>query len=373
VGDPALPGHESRGRLHLHRWCQWISAHHPGGVYDGEGGKQRDYAASLPPHLVADWIAPQLAGGGRAVVLAEEWQTVDTVLQLDALLRARGLRERVALLWNANNHFGFERIDFARLARAAVLTTVSRFMKHSLAAQGVESLAIPNGLSHDSFEAADGEGVAELQRRFRDRTVLVKMARFDPEKHWLLAVDTVGELKRQGWRPLFVARGGSEAHGEDVIARARAQGLRVVERRASAPGVAPMLLALRDLGDADLVSLRSHVDPASRRVLFRGADAVLANSRYEPFGLVGLEAMAAGGLAVTGCSGEDYAIPGRNALVLQTSDPREFLRLYRRLRENPAEEQALRRHGEETARDYRWSDVVTRLFLPRVEALHALS
>ncbi|HKE10895.1 MAG TPA: hypothetical protein VKE73_04940, partial [Myxococcota bacterium] len=24
VGDPALPGHESHGTLHLHRWCQWI-------------------------------------------------------------------------------------------------------------------------------------------------------------------------------------------------------------------------------------------------------------------------------------------------------------------------------------------------------------
>ena len=47
VGDPALPGHESHGRLHLHRWCQWISRYH-GGVYDGEESKHPDFAASLP-------------------------------------------------------------------------------------------------------------------------------------------------------------------------------------------------------------------------------------------------------------------------------------------------------------------------------------
>lgn len=36
-GRPALPGHEVQqdGRLHLHRWCQWISQHHLGGAYDG--------------------------------------------------------------------------------------------------------------------------------------------------------------------------------------------------------------------------------------------------------------------------------------------------------------------------------------------------
>ena len=49
IGDPALPGHETRGRLRLHRWCQWISRYHPAGVYDGEEGKHADYAASLPP------------------------------------------------------------------------------------------------------------------------------------------------------------------------------------------------------------------------------------------------------------------------------------------------------------------------------------
>jgi hypothetical protein len=118
VGDPDQPGHETRGRLHLHRWCQWISRHHPAGVYAGEEGKREDYARSLPPFLLDEALLPCLRAGGSAVVLAEEWHTVDAVLHLDHRLRAGGWRRRVQLLWNANNVFGFERIDWTRLREA---------------------------------------------------------------------------------------------------------------------------------------------------------------------------------------------------------------------------------------------------------------
>jgi len=129
VGDPDLPGHEVRGALHLHRWAQWVSRYHPGGVYDGEHGKHSEYARTVPPHLFDAWLRPHLASGGRAVVLAEEWHTVDPVFHLDWLLERARLRDRVALLWNANNTFGFEAIDWRRLAEAARITTVSRYMK----------------------------------------------------------------------------------------------------------------------------------------------------------------------------------------------------------------------------------------------------
>ncbi len=110
VGDPDAPGDETRGNLHLHRWCQWVSQFHRGGVYDGDHGKSVEYAASLPPYLVSRVLAPHLLGGGRAVVLAEEWQTANAVLHLHWLLRYAGLRDRATILWNANNIFGFEHI-----------------------------------------------------------------------------------------------------------------------------------------------------------------------------------------------------------------------------------------------------------------------
>jgi glycosyltransferase involved in cell wall biosynthesis len=205
-----------------------------------------------------------------------------------------------------------------------------------------------------------------LHQRFGDRPLLVKMARFDPDKRWMLAVDTISELKRRGRRPLLVARGGMEAHGHEVLQRARQQGLRVSTRKMAQPGPAGLLSALDDSEQSDVILLDTHVDTAARRVLFRGASAVLANSGHEPFGLVGLEVMAAAGVACTGCSGEDYAVPGQNALVLETDDPQEFVQLFERM--NPADEQSLRLAGRHTAHQYAWDRVVDRALLPRVDS-----
>jgi len=58
---------------------------------------------------------------------------------------------------------------------------------------------------------------------------------------------------------------------------------------------------------------------ALSHVLYAAADGVLANSVSEPFGLVGFEAMAAKGVVYTGGTGEDYAAPARNAVVLENS------------------------------------------------------
>ena len=93
-------------------------------------------------------------------------------------------------------------------------------------------------------------------------------------------------------------------------------------------GVRGLLQALEDIDDADILHVHTPLDRESCRVLFRGSAAVLANSGREPFGLVGLETMAAGGVACTGSTGEDYVVPGRNALVLETADPWEFVTLF---------------------------------------------
>ena len=367
VGDPALPGCETHGHLHLHRWCQWISRYHPGGVYDGEAGKQREYASTLPRHLMNVLPAHLHDPNAHAVVLAEEWQTVDAVLHLDWLLRRHGMRERVTIFWNANNLCGFECIDWGRLKNAAVLTTVSRYMRLRMLPLGVDPLVIPNGLAATALVTPARSATAAFRHRLAGRFVLAKVARWDPDKRWLLAIDTVGELKRQGWQPLLIARGGMEAHGMDVLGRAAAAGLRVVDRFAPRPGVDGLLEALGDLGDADIVNLRTHLSPDPRRVLYRGADAVLANSAHEPFGLVGLEAMAAGGIACTGSTGEDYVVPGWNALVLQRDDPREFADLFEGLRHDPAERRAIRQRGKVTAQQFAWTHIVRRNLLPRLQ------
>ena len=126
IGAPDFPGHERRGLLHLHRWAQWVSRHHPGGVYDGELGKSSETARTLPPHLAQEILSPHLRRGGRAVVLAEEWQTVDAVLHLDWLLEQEGLRDRVTILWNANNTLELKRINWGPPALVATDTAFTR-------------------------------------------------------------------------------------------------------------------------------------------------------------------------------------------------------------------------------------------------------
>jgi glycosyltransferase involved in cell wall biosynthesis len=101
-------------------------------------------------------------------------------------------------------------------------------------------------------------------------------------------------------------------------------------------------------------------------LIYSACDAVLANSGHEPFGLVGLEVMAAGGLAVTGSTGEDYAEAFRNALVLETDDPVELVTELALLKERPKLAAAMRRHGRTTARAYIWEKVIDQLLL-RVE------
>ena len=152
-----------------------------------------------------------------------------------------------------------------------------------------------------------------------------------------------------------------------MLAEIAAQGLSRVDRQWREPSVRGLLDAVSDVSGADVVNLCSHVDPEARGVLFRGADAVLANSAHEPFGLVGLEAMAAGGLACTGATGEDYAVPGRNAVVLETGDPGELVGWLGRLRAHPAEARSIRRAGQSTARLFQWCEVAQRVLLPRVE------
>jgi Glycosyltransferase Family 4/Glycosyl transferases group 1 len=368
VGQPDLPGHERRDGLHLHRWCQWLSQYHPRGVYDGEQNKVPDYAGSLPPVLFHDVLAPHLAAGGRAVVMAEEWQTADALLHLDHLLRGlpANQRSRVRLFWNANNVFGFDRVDFTRLRSCALVTTVSRYMKQLMQTAGVEAVVLPNGLSPDAYLAPDRTAVHQLRKMFAGRIAITKMARWDPDKNWLGSIDIIAHMKQLGLRPLLIARGGLERHGIDVLRAMHRAGLRVAERDHAELGLRGLVQALSDTESVDVLHVTRHVDRDSRRALFRASDVVLANSAMEPFGLVGLEAMAVGGIGCTGLTGEDYVMPGRNALVLQTSDPSEFVKLYMPLRADPEYEAAMRRAGRATARQYAWPEVIRTALAPRL-------
>jgi glycosyltransferase involved in cell wall biosynthesis len=367
VGDPDLPGEETHeaGKLHYRRWCQWISAQHRDGVYDGEEGKIRDWNSSLPPSLIDTVIVPAIAAGNNVVVIGEEWHTSWSMSLISETLYRRGLRDRVVMLWNANNLFGFHRIDWGTLALSSTITTVSRYMKFKMWDWGQNPVVIPNGISRSSIADSDPEAVAELRASAAADHFCFKIGRFDPDKRWLMAVSAAAYLKRRGHRVKLLMRGGHEPHGNEVINHARYQGLTVLDAP-TPPDPAVLASMLRQSPDADVINFTTFVSDSLLGVIYSACDAVLANSGHEPFGLVGLEVMAAGGLAVTGATGEDYAEAFRNALVLETNDPVELVTELTLLKERPKLAASIRRHGRATARAYVWEKVIDQLLL-RVE------
>lgn len=358
VGDPSLPPVEQRSeRLTLRRWCQWISEYHPQGVYDGEWGKINDYGWSVPPFLLANAVQPAASRGERVLVLAEDWQVVPAVLGLDAILRSAGVREAATIVWNANNTYGFETIDFTALAAAAHITGVSRYMKFEMALRGAESLVIPNGIPERIFDEVKESDVAYLRRVLDGRHMLLKVGRFDPDKRWLQAIDAVADLRDAGTNVQLIVRGGKEHYASVVFGRAIERGLRIEDVAFESPTVEAIADTLA-ASKADIVNVRSFLPDAMLYTLYGAVEAVLANSGKEPFGLVGLEVMAAGGIAVCGSTGEDYARAFDNAIVCDTSDPLELATYLDRLFENTTIQARIRENAPVTARQFSWPNVL---------------
>jgi glycosyltransferase involved in cell wall biosynthesis len=358
VGDPARSPVESAGpNLEYRRWCQWISSHHPGNVYDGEHGKSSDYRASVPPFVVESIVDPAARRDESVLVIAEDWQTAPAAIELDRLLHVAGLRDRVTLTWNANSTYGFDSIDWLALRQAATITTVSRYMKFELRARGLEALVIPNGIPDRLVGGPPHELVQAAAQALPARPLYVKVGRYDEDKRWMQAIDAFARVRKRHPQATLVVRGGREPYGESIFAHARALGLRVEDVAAPSRDAQALLDAL-SRASGPIVNVRTFVPEELLFALYHVADAVLANSGKEPFGLVGLEVMAAGGLAVTGSTGEDYAQPFENAIVCDTPDGRELAAYLEVLFADSALARSIRAAGEAVAERYTWPIVL---------------
>ena len=363
VGDPNLPAEETvgDGRLHLHRWCQWVSRYYPEGVYQGENEKLYDFNESAPWYVMDKIVRPAAERGRIVAILGEEWHTAEAVSRISDLLYRNGLRKQAVQFWNANNTMSFHRINWGRLTFTNTVTTVSRYMKHIMWGFGCDPLVIPNGIPRRALDPVDESAVASVRATLKGDPLLFKIGRFDPDKRWNMAVETVARLKGMGMRPVLPIRGGIEPHGAEVIGNARALGLTVKEVRADGRSVADCLQALASAGQADVLDLRFFLPDEFVRIMYRAADAVLANSGHEPFGLVGLEVMGAGGIAFTGSTGEDYAIPFENSMVLDTADPGEIAGYVAHLQNHPSEKEEIRLGAARTAATFVWDRVLNNL------------
>ncbi len=361
IGDPGLPAVESNGQLTLHRWGQWISAYHPAGVYDGEWNKMQDLSQSLPPTLANEVIRAAANHGRRTVVMGEDWQTVDVMINTAQTVAASGLSGHCIPVWTANNVFGFDSIDWSMLAAAAQPMTVSRYMKHEMWRYGVNPLVAPNGVAPTAIVDVSPADIQRLRSAFGGGIALFKIGRFSGDKGWHPALESVAILKQWGVRARILIRGDRSPYGQEVISRATGLGLSVSDLGTRFATVGDLADGISIHSEADVLNLTAFLPDSLVPPIYAAVDGVLANSGHEPFGLVGLEVMGAGGLAFVGSTGEEYAIAESNAVVLDTGDPREIVVQILRLRDDPSMAERLKHQAKETARFWIWPKVVPEL------------
>jgi glycosyltransferase involved in cell wall biosynthesis len=366
VGDPELPARsEPHENLVLHRWAQWLSRHHPHGVYDGEEAKLVDWDATVPPFVVNELVAPAAARGMLTAVLAEEWHTANSACLLSDQLWVAGLRQTSVLVWTANNVMGFDRIDWPRLDFCSQIATVSRYMKHLMWAHGVNPVVIPNGIPESRIKEHPPELRRSLRAAVGCRELLFKIGRWSPDKRWNMAVAALDEERLRAGDATMVIRGGIEPHAVEVLQNARNMGLKIVDVRLPRD-LKEAVNAVAALPRAHIYNVLNFMSDDLISLLYHSADGVLANSGHEPFGLVGLEVMAAGGVAFVGSTGEDYAIPFLNAIVLDSDDPGEINIALHYLRTHPDSSRRIRDEAVATARRYTWRSVIEDVLLSKL-------
>jgi glycosyltransferase involved in cell wall biosynthesis len=367
IGDPYKPSVESRidGRLILKRWSQWVSKYYPNGVYDGEEAKLYDFNESVPYHIYNEIVRPAVAENKTVVIMGEDWHTSEVIGRISDLLHWYGVRQKVLLLWNLNSLMSLHRINWGRLNFVSTLCTVSKYMKHKMWAYGVNPLVIPNGIPARHLQPINQNAVGRLRGIARRgdprRLFLFKIGRFDPDKRWMMAIEAVARLKESGHPVTLFVRGGIEPHGIEVFRHAYHRGLTIQDVVAQRPNLDQCLDAVAHAAPADIYNMRFFLPEEFVRTTYAAADATLANSGHEPFGLVALEVMAAKGIAVTGCTGEDYAISFENAIVTETDDPDEIVGYLLHLRRHPEEQESIRQAGNHTARQFLWDQVIENL------------
>jgi glycogen(starch) synthase len=283
------------------------------------------------------------------VVHAHDWMVADAGRAI-----AAGARRPLVLTLHATEHGRrFGRLDDAlhrrvhEAERRAVATAdrvvvCSPAMRHEAVAHGARPdrvHVVPAGVDAERWQvgAADRDHARERWAGAAQHLV-VAAGRLEWEKGFstlLRAVPAV--LQRQPSTQVVIAGQGSYEP--------------VLRRLADELGVTPHLTLPGRLGSRELAALLG------------AADAVVVPSRYEPFGLVALEAQAAGAPVVVTRTGGlgDLVVDGRTGRVVAPGDVDRLAQVLVELGADDALRDRLRRAGQAHARTRTWQDVARRL------------
>ena len=375
IGDPGMDGVELRkgGKLILHRWCQWISEIHRNGVYDGERWKFDDFTKSAPPFVVQDLVHPAVSAGKQVVILGEEWQTAEAMCCIHDLLHMYQLRNKVKMLWNTNETYGFEQVDWEYLSRATTITVVCEHMKQILLKRGINPVVIPNGIPEVLLEEGNQANISQIRKMVGTDVIFSKVSRWRQDRGWKAAVDAIHKLNKVGESASLLACVGVEADRKRIAHQLVSYGIGMksinleMNSEKSYLGVTfeddstPYSEAL-SMGSkkADVFNLAFPVPLPFLSELYRASDVVLASSDHDPFAL-DMEAMAAGAIVFVGRKAQGHIKHMYNAVVLDKYTADEILFYTSYLRMHPEKREMIRAAAKETAKQQTWKEVVKKL------------
>ena len=263
-----------------------------------------------------DWV---VAEAGRTLAEAFDVPLVATVHATETGLY-QGHLDQPFSRWR----HGVEVDLVARAARTIVCSSGMRDeVVAGLGADESRTVVVPNGVTPGAWrttrrQRADARSALGLS----DEPLLVLVGRLEHEKG---AQDAVQALALLGDTTVHLALVGDGARRDDLRGLARHLGL---EAR---------------------VHLLGRVDDARVAATVGAADVALVPSRYEPFGLVALEAMAAGTPVVASATGglTDVVADQETGLAVPPADPQRLAEAISRLLDDPTmaarlSEQALR-------------------------------
>ena len=375
IGDPGMDGIEFRkdGKLVLHRWCQWISESHRGGVYDGEQWKLDDYTKSAPLFVVQEIVGPAISQGKLVVILGEEWQTAEAMCCIHDLLHMYHLRDKAVMFWNANEIYGLEQIDWDYLSRATTITVVSEYMKQIMLKRSINPVVIANGIPEVLLEEVSKADISRMRETLDTETIFTKVARWREDKGWKPAVRAIHNLNKLGESSKLLAHPAMESDRQKITHQAKSLGLVMKNiyldgdpkkhylRAVSKQDFTPYFEALSQGSTADILNLLFPLPPSFLRVLYQASDVVLASSGHDPFGLAGMEAIAAGAVVFTSRSAEGHAEHMGNAIVLNNYNAEEIQFYASHLRMHPEKREKIRASARQTAEQWTWQEVARRL------------
>jgi len=229
-------------------------------------------------------------------------------------------------------------MPFERLPRGAVLFTVSRYLKewYGVRLPGTDIRIITNGVDTDTFRPLPPGEIAGLRAHLKlptDRKIVLYAGRISPEKGPLDLVCAFDKLRKLR-QDVFLVLVGELRTGDDRRGEYGRQ----------------LLAACEALG-ADCYHAGT-VDPAHMQEYYQAADLAVVPSEFEePFGMVAIEAMAAGTPVLATRRGGLPEIIADGATGFLFDDAKNHSAFAQRLDEllgAPAQLEAVRR----AARDY---------------------